>query len=288
MPKSKTYEEFTEKFKPKLTTDDCYTPDAIYDAVLDYACKRYGFRRDKIARPFWPGADYRSFDYSGYDAVVDNPPFSIGKQIRKFYRDNGIHYFLFVPGLTAFTREGLDTVISLCFSITYQNGAKVSTSFATDMEPDVFCRTAPDLYDALKQADKKIRKEIKYHQPRYAYPPEVVSSALLKKLHSVPYTLNRSDVVARIPGALDAQKEAGKDVYGGGVFITEKAAAEKAAAEKAAAEKAAAESAIVWELSDREKKLIRDFEAAKKDREASAAARPIDTGAAPVGLLPAT
>ena len=24
--KSKTYEEFVEKFKPKLTTDDCYTP----------------------------------------------------------------------------------------------------------------------------------------------------------------------------------------------------------------------------------------------------------------------
>ncbi len=24
--KSKTYEEFVEKFKPKKTTDDCYTP----------------------------------------------------------------------------------------------------------------------------------------------------------------------------------------------------------------------------------------------------------------------
>lgn len=28
--KSKTYEEFVEKFKPKKTTDDCYTPN-VYD-----------------------------------------------------------------------------------------------------------------------------------------------------------------------------------------------------------------------------------------------------------------
>ena len=26
--KSKTYEEFVEKFKPKLTTDDCYNASA--------------------------------------------------------------------------------------------------------------------------------------------------------------------------------------------------------------------------------------------------------------------
>lgn len=29
MGKSKNYEEFVEKFKPKKTTDDCYTPDYI-------------------------------------------------------------------------------------------------------------------------------------------------------------------------------------------------------------------------------------------------------------------
>ena len=26
MAKNETYEEFVDKFKPKLTTDDCYTP----------------------------------------------------------------------------------------------------------------------------------------------------------------------------------------------------------------------------------------------------------------------
>lgn len=39
MPASKTYEEFVNKFKPKKTTDDCYTPDVIYKIVKDWAIK---------------------------------------------------------------------------------------------------------------------------------------------------------------------------------------------------------------------------------------------------------
>lgn len=39
MPKSKTYEEFVDKFKPKKTTDDCYTPQIVYEAVKDWAVK---------------------------------------------------------------------------------------------------------------------------------------------------------------------------------------------------------------------------------------------------------
>ena len=39
MPKSNTYEEFFDKFKPKKTTDDCYTPGAIYEVVKDWAIK---------------------------------------------------------------------------------------------------------------------------------------------------------------------------------------------------------------------------------------------------------
>jgi putative heme iron utilization protein len=52
---------------------------------------------------------------------------------------------------------------------------------------------------------------------------------------------------------LDAQKEAGKAIYAGGLLINDEKAAEKAAAEKAAAEKA---GAIVWELSEREREII--------------------------------
>ena len=42
MPKSKTYEEFVEKFKPKKTTADCYTPPTIYEIVKQWACSEYG------------------------------------------------------------------------------------------------------------------------------------------------------------------------------------------------------------------------------------------------------
>lgn len=28
------YKEFVDKFKPKKTTDDCYTPENVYKAVL--------------------------------------------------------------------------------------------------------------------------------------------------------------------------------------------------------------------------------------------------------------
>lgn len=48
MPKSKTYEEFAEKFKPKKTTDDCYTPPTIYEIVEQWACNEYAARKDAI------------------------------------------------------------------------------------------------------------------------------------------------------------------------------------------------------------------------------------------------
>ena len=31
MARGETYEEFTAKFEPKRTTDDCYTPPEVYD-----------------------------------------------------------------------------------------------------------------------------------------------------------------------------------------------------------------------------------------------------------------
>ena len=60
--KSKTYEEFVEKFKPKKTTDDCYTPPLVYEAVKDWACAEYDIDPENIVRPFWPGGDYEKFD----------------------------------------------------------------------------------------------------------------------------------------------------------------------------------------------------------------------------------
>lgn len=39
--KSKNYEDFVEKFKPKKTTDDCYTPSLVYEAISDWVANEY-------------------------------------------------------------------------------------------------------------------------------------------------------------------------------------------------------------------------------------------------------
>lgn len=51
MAKSKNYNEFVEKFKPKKTTDDCYTPPKVYEVVKSYAVEEYGLENKKIMRP---------------------------------------------------------------------------------------------------------------------------------------------------------------------------------------------------------------------------------------------
>ena len=58
MAVGETYEEFVEKFKPKKTTDDCYTPQEVYDCVADWVAEKYGLDRSTFVRPFWPGGDY--------------------------------------------------------------------------------------------------------------------------------------------------------------------------------------------------------------------------------------
>ena len=40
--KNESYEEYVEKFKPKKTTDDCYTPPEVYEVIKDWVCRRYG------------------------------------------------------------------------------------------------------------------------------------------------------------------------------------------------------------------------------------------------------
>lgn len=99
-----TYEEFVEKFKPKKTTDDCYTPEPVYDAILEWVRNEYNIGEDvPIIRPFYPGGDYEHHDYPEGCVVVDNPPFSILKAITDFYLEREIKFFLFAPGLTLFS-----------------------------------------------------------------------------------------------------------------------------------------------------------------------------------------
>ena len=100
------YEGFVEKFKPKKTTDDCYTPPEVYEVVRDWACAEYGIDPARIVRPFYPGGDYEAYDYQDGCTVLDNPPFSIVSKIVRFYLDRGIPFFIFAPSLTVMSSRG--------------------------------------------------------------------------------------------------------------------------------------------------------------------------------------
>ena len=106
MAKGETYEQFVEKFKPKKTTDDCYTPPLVYEAVKGWACREYGIDPARVVRPFWPGGDYERFEYPEGCAVIDNPPFSILSAICAFYIDRDVPFLLFAPSLTCLGGAG--------------------------------------------------------------------------------------------------------------------------------------------------------------------------------------
>ena len=259
---SEEYTDFVEKFKPKLTTDDCYTPANVYAAVRAWAVARYGLEDAEIFRPFYPGGDYQAANYPEGCAVIDNPPFSILSEICSWYDEHGVRYFLFCPGVTTFSiNSGRCNYLPCGITILFDNGAEISVSFLTNMG-DVKIEIAPDLYAAVAEANLINLRAVKADLPTYSYPPEVVSVAINKLAKwGVPLRIHAAD--AMFIRHLDAQKEAGKAIYGGGFLLSEKAAAEKAAAEKAAAEKAAAEKAAaglppdgVWTLSEREQALI--------------------------------
>ena len=134
------YQEFLEKFEAKKTTDDCYTPDNIYAVVKKWCIERYGLKGKKIIRPFYPGGDYQKEDYSGDCVVLDNPPFSIISEICEWYTERNIPFFMFAPALTLLgIARGTMNYVACCTSVTYANGANVSTSFVTNLGNKKIC-----------------------------------------------------------------------------------------------------------------------------------------------------
>ena len=243
-----SYNAFVEKFEPKKTTDDCYTPENVYEVVADFVASTYDLDKKHFRRVFWPGGDYQAEKYEPSDIVVDNPPFSILAQIIKWYNDMAVKFFLFSPTLTLFSSSSSSSCQIPCgASITYANGASVNTSFLTNLE-DAQVHTYPNLYKAIEKANAYNEKLTKKTLPKYAYPDEIITAAMVARWckYGIEYILNREDC-ERI-GALDAQRKAGKVIFGNGYILSERAAAERAAAERAAAER--------WRLSGREKNIV--------------------------------
>ena len=256
MAAGETYEEFVEKFKPKKTTDDCYTPPSVYAVIKDWACKEYGIDPDKIVRPFYPGGDYENFDYPEGAVVLDNPPFSILSRICGFYLDRGIPFFLFAPSLTAFSGRAntmrMNHIICDC-DIEYENGAIVRTSFVTSYGGDIVAQTEPRLTKLVNDEVERLRRTKTVQLPKYTYPDHIVTAALLQRYshYGVDFKIHKKNCTPIY--ALDAQRSMGKAIFGGGLLLAERAAAERAAAERAAAERAAATK---WELSARERAIV--------------------------------
>ena len=245
---SEEYQEFVKKFEAKRTTDDCYTPDLVYNAIADHVAEKYGLNRKNFVRPFYPGGDYQKEKYKATDVVVDNPPFSILMEIIRYYKEHGIRFFLFAPSLTSIGYVRMCTVLQVFVDITYENGASVRTSFVTNLEPeDIATRTDHELYEKAQEAADTVRKEQTRELPKYSYPNEVVTAAMMGRYtkYDIPLTIYRSESV--IIDALDSQKEAGKAIYGHGLLLSERAAAERAAAK-------------VWKLSERERELVLSLE----------------------------
>ena len=101
-------EKFYSRFEnvKSSSSDEWYTPYHLYTYVLDYVMSYYNLPPDTpIVRPFYPGGDYKNFNYPPNCVVVDNPPFSISKEINMFYCENKIKFFLFANGKTLFSKS---------------------------------------------------------------------------------------------------------------------------------------------------------------------------------------
>lgn len=229
MARGETYEEFTAKFEPKRTTDDCYTPPRVFDAVLSWACREYGIDPDRVVRPFYPGGDYESACYPDGCCVLDNPPFSILSKIVAFYQDRGVGFFLFAPTLTCMGIRRCGKVVAGA-SVTYENGARVNTSFVTNLDRFEM-RSAPALRTAIEEAQADGAPTL----PKYEYPAEVVTAPMLARYSKYDIDFAVEPTECEFIRALDMQREMGKGIYGSGYLIGGDALARRADADRLAA-----------------------------------------------------
>ncbi len=250
------YEDFVDQFKPNLTTDDCYTQAEVYEWILSYVKDKYAIPDSvRIIRPFKPEGDYKAEDYSGDCIVIDNPPFSILAEIRRYYINNNIKYFLFAPHLTLFGASiGDDCKIVAGADIVYHNGANVKTSFVTNL-----CDYEIDVDPTFRREIQKIQQAGKTILPKYSYPDGVITVSRLSKIVERGGELKLKGCGLFKISKLEAQKEFKKTIFGCGYLCSASASAEIKAAEIKAAEIKAADTVTFWRLSDKEKNIIKEL-----------------------------
>lgn len=243
------YESFVKKFTetPK-TTDDCYTPRDVYEAVLRYVGEVYPLDGKKVLRPFFPGGDYVNAYYPPDGVVVDNPPFSMFSKVCNFFMGRNIPFFVFGPGLTIMeaTRKGCTAVI-VAPSIKFENGAVVKCNFASNLFGDAVAIASARLSRLLAACpSQNVSKALK----AYKYPENVISTSLMQTIAKgdEDFTIRSKD--AETIKRLDSHK----GLFGAHLL-----------ASSAAAKAAAAKAAIVIELSEREKQIVKRLDSSGKD-----------------------
>lgn len=194
--KNETYEEFVEKFKPKKTTDDCYTPPDIYEIIMEYAVEKNGWQGRPVVRPFYPGGDFENFEYPTNCVVIDNPPFSILSKIVNWYNEKGIDYFLFAPALTLFSVSAPCHIAADC-RIIYENGANVNTGFVSSKE--ALIETSIALKRRIKQYHAT-KRMINNPKRKYTYPDNFITAAKLNVLanHGVELKIDDAERVSTL------------------------------------------------------------------------------------------
>lgn len=232
------YQQFVEKFKPKKTTDDCYTPPIIYDILLEWCKSKLDIEGRPIVRPFYPGGDYEHYDYPEDCVVIDNPPFSIYSKIINFYNNHNIDYVLFCPSLTGVIPN--TTFIAVDGRVVYENGACVNTSFVSNMFGDLLAFTAPELKEAIDKAQDNKKKLNKYQ-----WPENVVSVSDLQMItgNGEYYEIKKGEgvVVCNTCGL--------KSEFGKRFLVNDIKAREARKARKA-------REAIALELTDKSKEIV--------------------------------
>ena len=171
------------------STDECYTPPAVYDTVLDYAVDRYNLQCKHIVRPFIPGGDYQKYVYVKNDVVVDNPPFSMTTKIANWYIDHNIPFFLFINGLYGVSLSrglrGKATVIVTNANVSFDNKGtekRIKLGFVTNLEPkNIILRGDATLTNRLNGLFKK-KSFNRYHYPENFLKNNDILSALQRNV----------------------------------------------------------------------------------------------------------
>ena len=235
------YDSFIAKFAENpRTTDECWTPKDVYEAVVRYVGTVADLTGKEILRPFYPGGDYINAEYPDNGVVIDNPPFSMFIKIVRFYSENNIPFFLFGPGMTIFSACRWCTAVVINEVVEFTNGAKVRLNFASNLYGDLLAVTAGKLGRAIAACPSQ---NVKANLPIYDYPAALVSVSDMQIIAkgAEDFAIRRDEAV--IVKSLDNHPKGKGALFGKHLLLKEAA-------------KEAAKRAIHVQLSDREKRML--------------------------------